>query len=165
MSLVLDGSGDITGLSVGALPANVIGAGAVIQVVQGSTATQTSNSTSTYADTTLSASITPTSSSSKILVIIHQNGCAKSNGNTENRMLMRLMRDASQISVFSGDLGLYTGTTLLINGNMSWAYLDSPATTSSITYKTQFLNNQNVASVTVQYGSASSTITLMEIAA
>ena len=45
------------------------GAFRILQVIQGTTSTRTSSSTTTYADTTLSASITPTSSSSKILVI------------------------------------------------------------------------------------------------
>ncbi len=147
------------------IPKAALPTGSVLQVVQGTTSTQTTNNTSTYADTTLTASITPTSSSSKILVLISQNGCGKTSANTENRMLLKLLRDATTINVFSGDLGLYTGTSLLINGNMSWAYLDSPATTSSVTYKTQFLNNQNTAAVIVQYGSASSSITLMEISA
>lgn len=140
-------------------------AGSVLQVINATYSTQVTNNTSTYADTGLTASITPTSSLSKILVLISQNGCAKTSANSENRMLLRLLRDASAISVFSGDLGLYTGSALLINGNMSWGYLDSPATTSSVAYKTQFLNNQNTAAVIVQYGSANSSITLLEIAA
>jgi hypothetical protein len=51
-------------------------------------------------------------------------------------------------------------------GSFSNAYLDSPATTSATTYKTQFSNFSNSAEVGVQIGAvAQSTITLIEISA
>jgi hypothetical protein len=141
-------------------------AGNVLQVVRFGTATGVTNSTSTYADTGLTATITPLFSSSKILVLVSQNGCSKSSANAENRMQMRLLRNSDVLSVFSGDLFLYTGTALLQVGSISVAILDEPSTTSATTYKTQFNNPQNAASVTVQFGTtATSTITLMEIAA
>jgi hypothetical protein len=141
-------------------------AGNVLQVVSASTATGVTNSTSTYADTGLTATITPLFASSKILVLVSQNGCSKSSANVENRMAIRLLRNSDVLSVFSGDLFLYTGTALLLVGSLSVAVLDAPATTSATTYKTQFQNPQNAASVTVQFGTtALSTITLLEIAA
>jgi len=57
-------------------------AGNVLQVVYGTTATSVTHSTSTYIDTGLSASITPSSTSSKILVIVDQNGCGKYTSDT-----------------------------------------------------------------------------------
>ena len=72
MPLTLDGNGDIAGLVAGALPANVIGAGAVLQVVQATTTTAVTINTNTYTDTNLTASITPTSATSKVLVLIMQ---------------------------------------------------------------------------------------------
>jgi hypothetical protein len=139
------------------------GAFRVLQVVQGTTATQVSNSTSTYADTGLTATITPTSTSSKIFVITAQD-IGKDNGNTENRIQMRLLRGASEITQ-SGDLLAYTGSAIFNIISHSFAFLDSPATVSATTYKTQIKNLQNVASVKAQYGSGTSTITLMEISA
>ncbi len=44
-------------------------------------------------------------------------------------------------------------------------YLDSPSSTSALTYKTQFGSAGNAATVYVQDGSAASSITLMEIGA
>jgi hypothetical protein len=141
-------------------------AGNVLQVVSASTATGVTNSTATYADTGLTATITPLFASSKILVLVSQNGCSKSSANAENRMAIRLLRNSDVLSVFSGDLFLYTGTAVLQVGALSVAILDEPSTTSATTYKTQFQNPQNAASVTVQFGTtALSTITLLEIAA
>ena len=140
-----------------------LGAGKVLQVVFGSTTTEVTNSTATYADTTLAATITPSSSSSKILVIANQNGCYKTTGNSENRLQLRVVRDSTEL-VNSGTLHLYTGTALIQIGGYGISVLDSPATSSSTTYKTQFRNPNGTASVLVQAGTAASTITLMEVA-
>lgn len=139
--------------------------GTVLQVVYGSTTTSTQNNTSTYADTTLTATITPKSSSSKVLVMVSQNGIYKRSTNAENRVKLRLMRDTTSIAQFTGDLFLYTSTAIGNGGSASISVLDSPATTSATTYKTQFMNPFNVDGVFVQENSGQSTIVLMEIAA
>jgi hypothetical protein len=118
-----------------------------------------------YADTGLTASITPSSASNKILVIVHQNG-SKTNSDAQNDLKLVLKRGAttiSELSIFS----LYTNSTLtLVGQTLSTAYLDSPSTTSSTTYKTQFANVDSVVGlVRVQDADSMSTITLMEIAA
>jgi len=137
--------------------------GKVLQVVQGTTTTQTTNSTTTYADTTLTATITPTSTTSKILVVIHQNGCYVNGTNASNSIGIRLLKDASVISTFAQYAG-YTGTTLpQYIGTLSTSYLDSPASTSALVYKTQFKNMVTSALVRVQDYTETSTITLMEI--
>ena len=150
-----------TGVVAGALPA-----GSVLQVVSANTITLASSSSSTFADTTLTASITPRSASSKILIIVTQQGVGRTTNN--NSAQIRLMRDATVIQTTSDLIG-YTGSTSPARGlEVSMNCLDSPATTSSITYKTQFNSKDNNASVAVQdWGSsnnATSTITLMEIA-
>lgn len=165
MSLVLDGDGDITGLVVGALPANVIGAGAVRQVVNATYSTQTTNATSTFADTGLSASITPTSSTSKILVLVDQAGLYKNSAGNQSAVDIRLLRDSTSILSFVSAAGYTNSTAQNYVGNSGCCYLDSPATTSSVTYKTQFRNGDPSSLVGVQANSCSSTITLLEIAA
>lgn len=142
------------------------GGGKVLQVVSASTSTGVSNSTNTYADSNLTATITPTSATSKVLVIVSQNGCTKSAGNTANRIALRLLRGATTL-ITLGDYFLYNGTAVEIIGeSISFSYLDSPATTSATTYKTQFMNPANVSSVTLQFVSShNSTITLLEIGA
>lgn len=138
-------------------------AGAVLQVVNGTYAVLTSNSTSTFADTGLTATITPKFNTSKILVLI-SHSCGKDPGNASSDIGLQLLRGASSISIFAISLG-YTGTSSSMIFSSSYNYLDSPATTSATTYKTQFKNNDfNGASVSIQTSSAPSAITLMEIA-
>jgi hypothetical protein len=141
------------------------GAFRVLQVVYGSTTTQVTNNTATYADTLLTATITPQSSSSKILVMVSQNGCFKTAGDAENRVALRLLRGATNVGQITGNLFLYTGTALSLGGSTSISVLDSPATTAATVYKTQFMNPQNTAAALVQENSATSTMILMEISA
>ena len=59
----------------------------------------------------------------------------------------------------------YTGAATELKLTHAASYLDSPNTTSSTIYKTQFMNTGNAASVTVQNNNSTSTITLLEIGA
>ena len=138
--------------------------GTVLQTVYGETSTQTSNSTSTLIDTTLTATITPKSTSSKILVTVNHNCCQKSADNGENRGTIHLLRNGTDIKNLSGNLFLYQGSAVRLTGCFSTMYLDSPASTSALTYKTQFSNPNNTAAFVVQYDSSQSTIVLQEIA-
>lgn len=140
-------------------------AGNVLQVVQATYSTQTTSSSSTYADTGLSAAITPTSSSSKVLIVVHQGGCAKRTGDTGSRINIQLLRGSTSIIEFAKDAGFNNTDSFNHIGVLSTCYLDSPATTSATTYKTQFRNVANAAEVRVQDSSSVSTITLLEIAA
>ena len=144
---------------------NLRGAFRVLQVVQGTATAQVDNSTTTRADTGLTAIITPQASSSKVLVLISQSACSKSAGNTQNAINLFLMRGATTIQQFAA-ISLYTDSLLQIRGDISTAFLDSPATTSATTYKTQFSNFTAAASVSVCTGAAAvATITLIEISA
>ena len=141
------------------------GAFRVLQVIYGTTTTQVTNNTNVYADTTLTASITPQSTSSKVLVMVSQNGCFKTSANAENRMNVRVLRGATNIGDATGNLFLYTSSAIGNGGALSISILDTPATTSATTYKTQFQNPNNTAGVLVQENSARSTIILMEVSA
>jgi hypothetical protein len=151
------------GVPVWATPSG--GGGKVLQVVYGNTTTSTTNATSTYADTTLTATITPTLATSKVLVMVAQNGLEKGGANLNNAMGIKIFRGATEISA-STPLMLYTGIAEEIIGT-SYAQniLDTPATTSATTYKTQFRNANNGSGIIVQYDNARSTIILMEIGA
>ena len=141
------------------------GAFRVLQVVSATTSTAVSNSTNVYVDTGLTATITPTSTTSKILVMYSQNGGFKSSASANNRLSLRLLRGATILQGFQ-DVG-FTGTALDLHmASISGTFLDSPATTSATIYKTTFTSADNAASVAVQVNSSSgSTITLMEISA
>jgi hypothetical protein len=150
------------GVPTWATPAG--GGGKVLQVVQATYSTQTSNSTSTYADTGLTANITPSSATSKVLVF-YSLAASKSSGNSGNGLNLKLLRGATVIAGYES-VGLgYTGTTIQSNFNVAQQYLDSPATTSATTYKLQFSNDTIQASVSVQHANTPSIITLMEIGA
>jgi hypothetical protein len=139
------------------------GVGKVLQVVNATYSTQTSSTSTTYADTGLTASITPSSASSKILVLVNQNGCYN-NGASEGGDIS-LFRGATNISKMVGRFGGEGALQTNSIGSVSTCFLDSPATTSSTTYKTQFLSNNSGSAVTLQVYSTQSVITLMEIAA
>ena len=142
-------------------------AGNVLQVVNATFSTQVVSSLSTFADTGLTATITPTASSSKILVLVNQAGCGKQNNSTW--LFLRLLRDATVVSNFERLGGYNNATTNNFIGSCSVCFLDSPATTSATTYKTQLASGNNLSQVYTQVLDGGittmSTITLMEIAA
>lgn len=138
------------------------GGGKVLQVVTATYSTSTSNSSTTYADTGLTATITPTLSTSKVLVLVFHNGITKTAAVNYQQMAIKLFRGATEILLSAGID--YTATATDASTTWCASLLDSPATTSATTYKTQF-NSAGVASVTIQNGSSTSTITLLEIGA
>jgi hypothetical protein len=145
--------------------ATAAGGGKVLQVVYATTGTQTANSTSTYADTTLTATITPSSATSKVLVILSQAGCYSTVSG--NGMQLRLVRGSTTVLTFAGALGTLGGSTERRDVATATTYLDSPATTSATTYKTQFASRTNSSTTQVQVTGAddTSTMTLLEIGA
>lgn len=140
-------------------------AGKVLQVVSATYNTSTSTSTDTYVDTGLTATITPKFSTSKILILITQNGLAKGTSNASNCIGLRLHKGATNLGLFSIFTGYTNSTADNVIGSASFNYLDSPATTSATTYNTKFSSSLNSGAVTVQNNSATSNIVLMEIAA
>lgn len=148
-------------------------AGTVLQVVQGTYSTTVTIASGTYADTGLSASITPTSATSKILILVNQQTRADRQ-NTAASTLVRILRDSTAIftpdtsdSGWTIEVGGVAVTRLILDATKSLVYLDSPATTSSITYKTQGSTSKtsNGGEAVFQVQSSTSVITLMEIAA
>ena len=149
----------------GTIAAAALPAGSVLQVVNATYATQTSSSSSTFADLGLSATITPRSTSSKILIFVDVVGCRKSTGDT--RLGLKLFRGASSILDMEEYAAWTQSTASSAVGSCSTNYLDSPSTTSATTYKIQFASMSNVAQVivnTTNIMTPTSTITLMEIA-
>ena len=149
-----------------ALPYAALPTGTVLQVINATYSTGTSTTSATLADTGLTATITPRFSTSKILVLVHQNGGIKVGNVTypNSSIALVLLRGASAITTIAARNGLTTLTTDLYTASMSTAWLDSPATTSATTYKTQYANFQAGGTVYLQLAGETSTITLMEIA-
>jgi hypothetical protein len=158
MSMIIDGTNGLTFNNA----TTQASAGCVLQVVNATYSTTTSSTTSTFVDTGLSATITPKFSTSKILVIVNQNGVGHNATNTY--MFLQLLRGSTVICSFEKQFGYNSTAANNFSASTGTNYLDSPATTSAVTYKTQ-MNNQGSGIVYCQaYGSESSTITLMEIA-
>jgi hypothetical protein len=147
------------------IPKAALPTGSVLQVVNAVYSTITTSSSQTFIDTGLTATITPTSATSKILVLISHPTNSKNTGSAANDLGLQLVRNSTSISIFGISLG-YNNSNTPAYFSASHTHLDSPATTSATTYKTQFKNHDfNGASATVQADSTPSTITLMEIAA
>jgi hypothetical protein len=142
------------------------GGGKVLQVVQATHSTEVSSSSTTYAATGLTVSITPTSATSKIYVHAIINGLTKDSGNANNAAQIRLLRNAATTIITSTGIG-YTGTALSNQNQGNIQYLDSPATTSATTYDVYFANRSATATVYAQDGGANnqSVITVWEIGA
>ena len=140
------------------------GAFRVLQVVQGTTSTETTNNTTTPADTGLTATITPQATSSKILVLVNHTSCRKLTGSVDSGVTINLFRGATNIKQIANVMG-YTGTNIDNIFSQSAVVLDSPSSTSALVYKTQFNNNTNASGVRVQAQSVQSSITLLEISA
>jgi hypothetical protein len=139
------------------------GGGKVLQVVMGTYTTSSSTTSTSYADTGLTASITPSSASSKVLVLVAQNGYGKaSNGDAKIRT--RLLRGATSIAQISSEAGYMSTASAIQLATLGVSYLDEPATTSSTTYKTQWASS-NGAALYGQNGSEVSSIILLEIGA
>ena len=148
----------------GTIAAARLPAGSVLQVVNATYATVTSTTTNTFIDTGLTATITPTSNTSKILVLITHNGNI-TNNTVSNGLQFKIYRGATDLGTFENAAPFAASAVgQFVGGAVAMSYQDSPATTSATTYKTQFNSRENTATVFVQYASSKSTITLMEIA-
>ena len=159
-TVTLGNSGDTFNLASGA----TAGFGKIGQVKAATYGTEKTSTTTTYADTGLSLSITPSSTSSKILVLVSQNLVIYDGVSSNTLGKIQLLRDSTQINQVQGLANRYPATHFS-SSQTSIYKLDSPATTSSVTYKTQFAI-QAGSEVRVQYGSINdSFITLMEVLA
>ena len=144
------------------------GGGKVLQVVQATSTTATTIATTTYTDTGLSLSITPTSATSKILILVNQQRRYE-RAAADAGIGMRIVRDATAVFSSANREFHYLSAVnpVFTDGVTALSYLDSPATTSATTYKTQsaVLTTASAGSSTFQIASNPSTITLLEIGA
>jgi len=154
--------------------------GAILQVVQGTKTNITTSSSTSYADFGLSASITPSSATSKILVqcsFLHSTRTSTSAGQN-NMTAFTLFRDGVNVHGSGSSIAFFEAQNTDAGGNTFWeetngasiTWLDSPAKTTSTTYglygKTD--NTGNTVYVNSRaYGSPAgvSTILLLEVAA
>lgn len=144
--------------------------GGVVQVVQTVKSDYfTTTSEDSFVDIpSLSATITPKSTSSKIMVDVHIGGY---NTSVATNIAFKIVRDSTDIGLGAtgqGMQGTFGATPNADRGHpASMKYLDSPATTSATTYKIQ-VQKDSAGTLDVNrrpnYYSTISTITLTEIA-
>lgn len=179
----LKNSGTAGTLAFGALGSGDMPTGSVLQVRQSVKADRSSVTGGTFGDSGLSVNITPSSTSSNILVMVHAH-VGSSNG---YEMALKLQRDNADISGALGDAdGVRPATTSMINAykNSNDIYTMIPttivyydtsvSTTSQVNYKLQmknystltiYLNRSSAFANYAEYDSTPiSTITAMEIA-
>jgi len=153
---ILDGT-----ISAGDLATGV--GGKVLQVVQGSYTGTVSTTSTSYVTTNLTASITPSSSSNKILIMVSLIDCYQTTSNQVERSM--IYRGASPLissgaaPTFGSNYNPASGITV----GHCYQYLDSPATTSSTTYTVYFRGEGGTVYVNVNGGT--SFIQLLEISA
>ena len=134
--------------------------GHIIQVIQSSTSTQVSSTATSDTFTGLTANITPTYSTSKILALVSQHVYISG----DNGIGLQLYRNSTPVYNL-GNYAVFAQTAGIAMAHVALNYLDSPNTTSTITYSTYFRSRDSGETVGVQRDSQnSSTITLLEIA-
>ena len=155
----------------GTLEFATLAGGKILQIVTGETTTETDVASTTMTDTTLTATITPSATSSKIWVIANQRW-------SMDRLAvglyagLQLLRDSTVIVAGStycqGFQDNSSSSCLGQRARVTTMKMDSPSTTSAITYKTQGTcgsTTANSANVTFQEDSELSSIFLLEVGA
>ena len=145
--------------AITALPAGV--GGKVLQVVSANDSTPLSSSSTSYIDTGTSASITPSSSSNKVLVLVSM-GVFGADAAGSAGAAHKLLRDSTDLVIHSSN-GAHGMSGYIYTAGTSFTYLDSPSSTSSLTYKVQFKSNGGENFVTDNGSTA--VMTLLEVSA
>ena len=159
-----------TGLAMASgktLTGNAISYGKILQVVSVTKDTSFTTTSGSFVDITgLSVAITPSATSSKILVLMN---IASGNTTSTGATFTQLVRGSTAISIGASS---ETGEPAAYDmGQVAVQYLDSPSTTSATTYKLQVRSNGSQTAVInrtgeyqSQQGNVASGITLMEVA-
>ena len=132
--------------AITALPA-AIPTGKVLQVVTTSGFAQSQTNSTSFIDTNYSLNITPSSSSNKILITACGTLDNQSNGNQGK---ITINRDSTNIGDSSNGLGVSYGASSRIIATFSVSVLDSPSTTSQITYKVRYRATSGYVSLSDQ---------------
>ena len=169
MAVTIDGVGEISGVTKGL--------GKVLQVVQATTNSSVATTNTSYVDTDLTANITPSSITSKILVLISQAFYVGSSSDRTHSIAVSVNRAGTTVYEVAGTnnsvygalghrAGTGSGDFTEGSASISINYLDAPASTSALTYKTQFKVDTNATTNARAQGYAvNSSIILLEVAA
>ena len=147
-----------------AFTGTVTGAAKIGQIVYGQTGTQVSSSSNSYVDTGITATITPSATSSTIQIFVGIMGL-QSAGTTNARMDFQILRAGSGITTSGANMWDQSGNNTHRNGGFAMNFKDSPSSTSSLIYKVQFKAVEGTCEVQRDGNSGFSTITLIEVLA
>jgi len=145
-----------------------LSAGKVLQVVHGLTITTVSSSSLTEVSSGITAQITPSSTSNKILVFGSINGGKSGAVQTGGRIRLR-SHDTSTSATSGSTLQTVSNYAGYDNASsdtqfaLSFNHLDSPSTTNAINYTITFRRSIGTGAIELQNNAGSSSITLMEI--
>ena len=145
------------------------GVGKIGQIIQATTDSAVNVASTSNTDTGLTVNITPTATTSKVLVEVNQNIVTDIDTNLANSLL-QLRRDSTSVITFGANVArIEAGSVSAVKfGNLTtFSYLDSPNTTSQVTYSTRgsISSTSNNGTARFQNSSAYSVITVMEILA
>jgi hypothetical protein len=135
--------------------------GKVLQVVSSTYSTQVTTTSNTHVTSNLSVSITPSSTSSKILVLA---SAVIANDNNNCHVGVTLYRGATNLSNDTDMAHSYGSAVGSVRSNIGLNYLDSPSTTSSTTYAVYFRAGLSGNTQYIHINDSMSVITAIEIA-
>jgi hypothetical protein len=172
MAITLNGTGSISGLTSGAgiaatalsgqVPDANAPSGSVIQVVHGVLTGQVVFS-NTDGPIGLSATITPSSTSNKILGFIHLDGVTVTSDNSYGAF--KVFKNSAELRVFGYPRG-WNSSDNASGTTMSCSFLDTPNTTSSLTYSVNWVQYYLVSDIQLNRDTTGNcTFTLMEVTA
>jgi hypothetical protein len=145
--------------------------GVVAQVVQGTTSTSTSIASTSFADTTLEATITLTSAGSSVLVLVSQMAALRRSA-VSSAGAIRLLRGSDVLhsdAAFGLESALIGSGTTDLTLTTRWAFsmLDAPGAVGPLVYKTQaaIQATSSTGRIIAQHNSNPSRIVLLEIRA
>ena len=156
-----------TVLTSAGVPASAMPAGSVLQVVSATINSSTSTISTSFINTPITLSITPSSSSNKIFIMVSTPIHAQS-GSTYAARYTLFRGDVTGVNLSNSGLdfaNIWSGSGTALNIALSMSFLDTPNTTSAQTYTVGMRSEGNSQAAEVMSSSRSATITLMEIAA
>ena len=156
-TLTLGASGDTVALGSGVTTSGI---GKVLQVVTATDSTTRSTTSASFvtASNTLSVNITPSSASNKIFIIVNAGGYI----NTTGEANYTIYKESTNLGGSDGMTRMYNETAAQINSSIAMSYLDSPSSTSELTY--QVYLKAVSGTVYINYPNGKASITAFEIA-
>ena len=133
--------------------------GKVLQVVTGTTSSSTATSAGSFVATSLTANITPSATSSKIVALVC-GGEADTGANGRN-MHSTIFRGSTNLGNSTAGMVTNYGASSRIQGNSSVGIVDSPSSTSELTY-TCYIKSGG-GSVTLNANACLTSLILMEV--